>query len=312
MNLSFACHAVSVIASETERMSAASRFFLNGVEQGATQTASETFHNGAAAVNVGRHGDNINYFKGYISNLRLVIDSAVYTSTFTPPTEPLEPVAGTSLLTLRGPSFTDDSSNRLVITRNGDTKITPFSPFKPHTVTPDSYSVYFDGTGDYLTVPIDTSFTFGTQDFTVEAWVYMNNLHVFALIDTRTTSSTNNWGIFRDVSNGGRIQWNYGSGNYYSTGTDKWSSVGVYQHIVYCRSNGTGYFFVDGELLGTVTDTNNYVSASAAYIGSRYEGTGTIFLNGYIENLQILNGFAKYTGNFTPPTTTQGITYQAP
>jgi hypothetical protein len=170
----------------------------------------------------------------------------------------------------------------------------------------------FDGSGDYFVFNPGHTIAFGTGDFTVEAWVYMNNLHVFSVIDTRTTSSTNSWGLFRDVSNGGRIQWNYGSGNYYSTGTDKWSSVGVYQHIVYCRSNGTGYFFVDGELLGTVTDTNNYVSASAAaYIGSRYEGTGTIFLNGYIENLQILKGVAKYTANFTPPAAEQGRVYQA-
>ena len=33
-------------------------------------------------------------------------------------------------------------------------------------------SVYFDGTGDYLTIGESSDFTLGTDDFTVESWIY--------------------------------------------------------------------------------------------------------------------------------------------
>ena len=33
-------------------------------------------------------------------------------------------------------------------------------------------SVFFDGTGDYLTVANSTDFNYGSDDFSIEAWVY--------------------------------------------------------------------------------------------------------------------------------------------
>ena len=37
-------------------------------------------------------------------------------------------------------------------------------------------SVYFDGTGDYLSVADSSDFTFGTEDFTIEFWRYRSSV----------------------------------------------------------------------------------------------------------------------------------------
>ena len=68
--------------------------------------------------------------QGYLSNLRIVNGTAVYTSAFTPSTAPLTAISGTALLTLQSPEpFTDNSGNSLAITQVGNVKAQNFGPF---------------------------------------------------------------------------------------------------------------------------------------------------------------------------------------
>ena len=161
----------------------------------------------------------------------------------------------------------DASSFGRTITQGGNISSSAFTPYAP-----GGYSAQFDGTGDYLTFNPGADIAFGTGDFTVEAWVYHTAaLGALAIIDTRG-GGTANWVLYRDVSNGGRIQWYNGSSNTYSTGTDKWSAQNEWLHIVYCRSGTTGYFFINGELLNTQTDSTDYsTSSTETTIGARYK-----------------------------------------
>jgi hypothetical protein len=93
-------------------------------------------------------------------------------TTLTVPTTPLTAIANTSLLTCQSPRFIDNSVNNFAITKNGDVSVQRFSPFNPSSLTPTSYSGYFDGTGDYLTVPDNVALQFGTGAFTMELWFY--------------------------------------------------------------------------------------------------------------------------------------------
>ena len=64
-------------------------------------------------------------------------------------------------------TFVDGSSNAFSVTRYGNTTQGTFSPFGYN------WSNYFDGNGDYLSVPDNAAFEIGSGDFTVEAWIYL-------------------------------------------------------------------------------------------------------------------------------------------
>ena len=84
-------------------------------------------------------------------------------------------------------------------------------------------------------------------------------------------------------------------------------SLNTWHHLAVVKNSGTVTSYQDGISVGSYSDTQSFV-ADRLSIGA--DGSGGYPLNGYIENLQILKGVAKYTANFTPPNRTQGITYQ--
>jgi len=63
-------------------------------------------------------------------------------------------------------TFLDSSTNNFTITRNGNTTQGTFSPYG------SNWSYFSAANGNYLTVPQNTAFAFGTGDFTIEAWVF--------------------------------------------------------------------------------------------------------------------------------------------
>jgi hypothetical protein len=100
---------------------------------GSAITISDSFTSAAFYAGAGKVGSTVPYnpLTGYISNLRVVAGTALYTSAFTPSTTPLTAVSGTSLLTCQSNRFIDNSSNAFTITRNGDVSVQRFSPFAP-------------------------------------------------------------------------------------------------------------------------------------------------------------------------------------
>ena len=198
---------------------------------------------------------------------------------------------------------------------NGSTTITDSSP-SPKTVTAvgnaqistaqskfGGSSIAFDGTGDYLTPPTSTDFQFGTGNFTVDGWVRVNTVTskangVFQQATTLFPESTANTVAFGTSNN----NWQIYAKNAQSVSVAT-LAVNTWYFFALVRNGTTTSFYVDGTSVIQVTaDSTNY-TGQVMGVGSIF-GTSTFntTLNGYIDDLRITKGIARYTANFTPPT----------
>jgi hypothetical protein len=295
------------------KLSGSTKLYVNGVQSGSTYTDGNSYAtSGTVGIGGGLSAGNLT--TGYLSNVRVVKGVAIYTGNFTPPTRTLtvtQSAGGsgsniaaisnansTSLLTLKDNRFIDGSGNNFTITVLGDTKILPFSPFRPISVyspTANGGSVYLDGTGDYLTVASDTITTLGTQDFTIEFWTYVTTLATqITLIDQRTGGSEIVPWITANATTTvfGTVTTNRISGSPLTA--NQWN------HIAVSRFSGNTRLFINGTQSGsTYVDGTTYVSGSI-YVGSSYVSSQRV--NGYISDFNI-SKTGKYTTSFTVPST---------
>tara|TARA_B100000287_G_C20655550_1_gene788441 strand:- start:28 stop:2649 length:2622 start_codon:yes stop_codon:yes gene_type:complete len=164
-------------------------------------------------------------------------------------------------------------------------------------------SVYFDGSGDWLSTGSSSDFTMGTGDFTIECWARFDdhsNRGVFQISDSSNgLSSAGGGGAGGTIAfahNGS--SWHvYGAGSAYNTGFAR--TKGQWYHIAYCRSNGVSRCFVNGMQTHKFADTYNYNGTYVA-IGGYY--STTYLMKGEISNFRIIKGTALYTSGFKPST----------
>jgi hypothetical protein len=153
--------------------------FVNGVQQGSTLTFSDSLSSRKIMV-AGQLRDN-DHQEGFISNVRVINGTALYTSDFTPPTGPLTAVTNTDFLGCQSNRFLDNSTNNLALSTSGTPKVTPFSPFKnddARDITTDGGSGYFDTSSAYLQIPTGYLPGVTTGDFTIEGWWYFDDFAI--------------------------------------------------------------------------------------------------------------------------------------
>jgi hypothetical protein len=158
-------------------------------------------------------------------------------------------------------------------------------------------SLALDGTGDYATVPSTADFGFGVANFTIEFWVYRNNTTLTeGFLDFKTSNPQNVPNIYAVGSN----LYYFVNGSVRITGTGVISSASTWYHIAVSRTGTDTRMFVNGIQVGsTWTDSTNYITAPLV-IGNNYVYSAG--LNGHIDDLRISKGIARYTTNFTAPT----------
>jgi type II secretory pathway pseudopilin PulG len=205
-----------------------------------------------------------------------------------------------SLLHLNGVNgdqgFPDSSASAHVATQYDNAQIsTAQSKF-------GGASGYFDGSGDYLEVLSTSDFDMGTDLWTIDFWV-------------KPSGVAGLWGLALDSSN--KIYFWNGNGGLAIMGTNfyyHWIGGGplsnAWHHIAITRY-GTGqnnlYVLIDGvQTSGTWSDNLEGSEAlpdvNKLIIGIDALSGGSGWLNGYIDEFRVSKGIARWTSNFTPPT----------
>ena len=192
-----------------------------------------------------------------------------------------------------GSNFTTQS---LTFTSAGTPQATTFNPYRS-----GGYSVYLDGTGDYLTTGTSTDFAFGTGDFTWEMWIYHTAYEPAYLLEFGTGGDL---GIHHATAQGHLVYYTSTTGtgsSLYTTGFGS-MSAGNWYHIAAVRQSGTTYLYTDGVLQTSASDTTNYGSSAISCRIGAYGNGGSFPFTGYVRDVRIIKGSAQYTSAFTPPT----------
>ena len=242
-------------------------------------------------------------FTGYLSNLRVVKGTAVYTAAFTPPTAPLTAISGTGLLTCQANRLIDSSSNAFALTAVGDTSVSPFDPFYTATIASNGGSMYFDGSGDYLTLPSSDLYRVDTGDWTMEAWLYPTS--------TGVQHTVMNRGVY--LSTYSFYFGTNGTSVYYEAGTGGWAATpytsssgaiiaGQWNHIAVVRSGTSLLMYANGNRVLNQASASFGANVTAPLQIGAYLG-GTAVVNGNLTDVRFTKGTALYTGStYTIPT----------
>ena len=261
-----------------------------------TSTANPTF-SGSNNVRVGQALGGSGTLEGYLSDI--IYNPTTAITDFTPPTAPLSS-SGTSLH-IKGTdaSVIDKSQGAnlyLVGNTTGSTTQVKFASTK---------SMYFDGTGDYLTTGNNSNLNLGTGALTVELWYYLTNSQTHTLFE-----------LHDGYPNGGGASYDNNRAKMAITSTkillnDGTANVGDYaetqvinqwRHWAWSRdASGNNRFYLNGTQIGTTVSSSNDLITPVVDLGRRAE-TNSTFMQGYIQDFRLTKGLARYTANFTPPT----------
>ena len=288
-----------------ERSGTTITLYVNGVSEDTYDAGTSEFITSSPSyVTIGNVSDGSNLTEsalhGNIRDFRYVKGTAVYGANFTLPTGPLTEVTNTKLLTAQGLQFSDVSANNHSMSKTGDVSTMPLAPYDYSEYNPSIHggSVYFDGSGDYLTVNDTNIANFGTNDFTIETWIYCNDTIFHQLVDTRPTN-TNGAYVTLGIQAGSGVQ-------IYSNSTDIMGglvgtiNVGQWHHVAWVRNSGTINIYIDGTSVGSVSNSTNFISSNFAIGWNAFLGEYTGSFK--ISDFNITKDFARYTANFTPPT----------
>lgn len=168
-------------------------------------------------------------------------------------------------------------------------------------------SLLLDGTGDWVTAPDSADFTIGSNNFTVDFWA-RPAVDGTALVlaghcnSAGTSNSDSAWLVAR--TSGNLVTFSVTTGTTVTTVTSTGTLVsGAWKHIAAVKSNGVLKLFIGGVQQGGNVTHSTAVNDSASVLGvGNGGGYVTTPWNGWIDEFRFSVGIARWTANFTPPT----------
>lgn len=156
-------------------------------------------------------------------------------------------------------------------------------------------AVRFPSSNDYLSLSDYSAFSFGTGDFTLEAWVFLTSFATAARPFFIGEASVGIVQVYITTSGilGVETSDSQGSAN-------GQLALNNWHHIAVARSSGTVRLFLDGLVQHSYSDARSLNVPTTVFIG-QYGGGGYGFTDGSMDDIRVTKGFARYTLNFVPP-----------
>ena len=284
------------------------KLFIDGIEVASTPVSGTTYGSNEPVLLFGTNNNDTRFrFNGLLDELRITKGVARYTSGFTPPSGSFPrkaPVVGdplfdnvTLLLSFDGANgtttITDNSKLRNQVTVVGSAAIsTTQSKF-------GGSSLAFYGGAGYIEVP-NIDFTSG--DWTVEFMLYMDGgagsgyaAPVFMIGTAEEGADGVGLSIFS--SDGNYTLW---LRNSYSNIVGGAFTRSKFIHIAITKESGKNYIFIEGVKSSPLSTSVNFGVGKTVRIGTS-SGQWLQSIAGYIDELRITKGIARYTSGFTPP-----------
>jgi len=221
-------------------------------------------------------------------------------------------IDGSTVIMLHGDStdgnqtFVDSSSTGHTVDNQGDAE---------HNTTIKKFgtsSIYFDGSADWIAIPDSAEFTLGDAEFTLDFWVYATSLgdqdtisgvqmesSSYAPINYRWNGATKPEFFASDDGAGWLMDSVVGSS---SMGLNQWN------HIAIVRDNTSNKIktFINGTIEIDEAIASNQVLLDSTWnytLGcAKYSGGVVVCMQGYIDEWRLSRDVARWTENFTPPT----------
>lgn len=278
------------------RSSGTLKAYLNGVQVFSGSVAT-SFDNVGFGIGASKSG-SYQIAGGYLSNIRVVKGTAVYTSAFVPPAAPVTAITNTSLLVNATNGGIIDNASINDFETVGTAQIgTGQSKF-------GGSSAYFPAKTDVLSTLSNKSFATLGGDFTIECWVYPTDATlttIWGVLDARAAAaSATSWFLgLSNYSSGWLMSFYNGGFNYGTTRIQ----ASTWTHCAWVRVGSTLTFYVNGVAGGTATISGAITGGTTTvWVGNKDNANAGYGTLGYIDDLRITNGYARYTTNFTPPT----------
>jgi Concanavalin A-like lectin/glucanases superfamily len=285
----------------TRNASNATTVFLNGIRSSTGAVSIGTNFSGSTS-SIGRIDQtNVGAWNGYLSDVRIVTASNIYDpnhSSIAVPTAPLTPVANTKFLLNYTNASIFDATMKNNLETVGNAQIsTDIKKF-------GSGIMYFDGSSGVVgSSRLQTNF--GTGDFTIESWIYPTNLtNTFQTIFSCCNDTASATGFYAGISNNPAGPFVVSNGSALITATaSKAINISQWTHWVLVRQNTKLSFYINGILQPTqYTSTESFTDGFLLIGQPPASGANAKnYFNGYMDDVRITKGIARYTSNFIPP-----------
>jgi hypothetical protein len=284
------------------------KIFTDGT-QTASGTITTSYNQGILVIGV--DGNLIDFpYVGWLDEFRISKGIARWTSNFTPPTEEYTPP----------PTGGNDSYTKSLLHMNGTDGSTTFTDSAvggSHTWTAHGDAQIdtagykfggagglFDGNGDYLTTPDSEDFEFASYDFTIDFWYKaISTASNFGIYSRKTASGIgpdgNNVAIMDNGTN--IVVYVYGTDNnpILSAASFGARSTTEFVHYALVRSGSNWRTYRNGVYVTEVTSTLGIHDSDSTSVSiGEYANQ---FLHGWLDEVRISKGIARWTSNFTPP-----------